>query len=146
MQWLLFLLLLMQSSMQGPDDMATNETPPIAGWYQVIETDQPATWSKQQLFQIYPQSPAAGNNMFILGGFTNQGASVQASFANQHLQFPRQSVKVIPKGGDGKQEWTIDMEADGTFSGVTLELNYRLYRSDAGIETGKIKATKTPYE
>jgi hypothetical protein len=146
MQWLLFLLLLMQSSMHEPDDMATNETPAIAGWYEVIETDQPATWSKQQLFQLYPSSPAAGNKTFILGGFTNQGASVQASLTGQRLQFPRQSVKVIPKGGDGKQEWTIDMEAEGTFTGTTLELNYRIYRPDDGKETGKIKAIKTPRE
>ena len=46
------------------------------------------------------------------------------------------------EGGDGKFEWTIDMEANGVFHEKILELNYRIFHPDSTIVSGKIKAEK----
>jgi len=123
------------------DRVAAGDAPSIAGWYQIIETDQPDMWGRQ-LFHLYHKTPA-NKKEFILSGFTNQGAGIHGVLSSKQLQFPRQSVKVIPKGGDGKLEWIIELEASGVIHGKILEINYQVFQPTSIAGSGTIRAEKT---
>ena len=145
MQWLLFFsFILMKTYFPDSNDIAaTSEIPSIAGRYEVIETDQPGLWNKKA-FLLTLISPGADQREFVLAGFTNQGATVKAILTGHRLKFPRQTAEVIPEGGFGKVQWTIDMEADGVFREKILELNYRVFEPDSTVHNGKIRAEKIP--
>jgi hypothetical protein len=143
--FLLHILIFMLIKTFIPDAGAAggfSELPGIEGWYQVVETDQPQTWSRQ-LFHLYPASSKANEKKFVLAGFTDQGASVHGVCHGSQLNFSRQTVKVIPKGGDGKLEWNIDMQADGTLKGKMIELNYQIFQPNGETLKGKVVAEKT---
>jgi hypothetical protein len=141
MQWFFNLFILVKILFPAADaGPGAGETPSIEGWYQVIETDQPAIWDKHN-FQLSFTS-ASNKTALMLSGFTNQGAGILGVLAGRGIQFPKQTVKVIPKGGDGTIEWSISMEANGKLHGKLLEINYKISSPAAIAGSGKICAEK----
>jgi hypothetical protein len=135
-----FLMIKMYFS-DSENSEAARETSRISGHYQIIETSLPEIWSKR-LFQLSQDTTTADEKKYVLTGFTNHGVNVQGILCYPDIQFPRQSAKVIPEGGDGKAHWTIDMDANGIFHQHILELNYRIFQPDSTILSGKIRAEK----
>ena len=137
-----FIILLLMTKIYFPDSDSgvTEHDTYVSGRYQVTETSLPDTWSKR-VFVLSKDSLAGNDKEYVLTGFTNHGVNVKGILSYPDIQFQRQSITVIPEGGYGKQQWTIDMDATGTFSKNVLELNYHIFQKDS-IISGSIKAER----
>ncbi len=138
-----FIILLMMIKIYFSDDMnaVSGEQQSVIGRFQITETSNPDLWSKRTLL-IFLDTTKGQTNSYTLTGFTNHGVNVRGILSYPEITFKRQSVTVIPEGGDGKVQWNIDMDAHGRFDKNTFTLEYMVYEKDSTVVSGKIKAEK----
>ena len=139
-----FIFLILMIKIYFPDNdkgAAAGDTTAVSGRYQIIETSLADLWSKR-IFLVSRDSTSGNDTTYVLTGFTNHGVNIRGILSYPGIKFSRQSVTVIPEGGDGKEQWTIDMDADGTFNKNVLELVYRIFQKDSTTVNGRIKAEK----
>lgn len=131
----------MNSNMPGTDAGEGNEMiPGISGSYQITETDHPELWSKRRL-EIRAQD---NKDTYILSGFTNQGVNISGVLRGHQLTFSRQQAEVHPEGGDGKQQWQLDMDGEARFRGTSMDFRYCIYESGEKTIRGLVKAERIP--
>jgi hypothetical protein len=137
----IILLMMIKIYFNDGENAVSGETESIAGKYEIIETSNPDLWSKRT-FSFSADTVTGEKNSYILTGFTNSGVNVRGILSHQEITFQRQSVSVIPEGGDGKVQWNIDMDGKGTFKKDSLTLEYNIYQKDSTVINGSIKAVK----
>lgn len=112
------------------------------GWYKTTESSNNDIWNIGLNFNITDSKTNDSLKNTLFTGFTNQGARVLASIENQKILIPKQTVSIIPYGGDGKQQWEVEISANGIIKSETIILNFSIKQENHPEYTGIIKAVK----
>ena len=111
-------------------------------WYQVETTTHPEIWSARNHFMLYPPFPGRQSDTLMMGGFSNQGASVVCRVKADSLWIREGDYEIIPYGGDGRLSWTIRAGGKGNFKGELLELDFWITLPKRPEISGKISARR----
>lgn len=106
-------------------------------WYKVTAGDNDI-WDKESNISI----TKTNGDSVLISGFSDQGATLKGIIRDGRITIPRQTATIIPYGGDGKLQWDIVAEAEGTITnGSLIELQY-YFAKDTFETRGNISAVR----